>query len=230
MDKKIYWQALALLLLFCFFALELQAFACATCGCSEVCPIAMMETNNTTGKTGSLLSDSIWGNLILKMAYQRDEKLQKLSKNLNGANAATTYAIAGVAGGTMAQNVVSMCALNPPVGIEDSYVPGSIGLGLDGATNIAFGARMLLNYRARKKIQARKLVIREQVEAILHHLEYSQTNCPQSQKELAQIIGERAARDCIQLWQSSHVTAALLPNESFNAPTGEPIQSPAAQP
>jgi hypothetical protein len=131
----------------------------------------------------------------------------------------------------MAQNLVSMCALNPPEGIEDSYVPGAIGLGLDGATNIAFGARMFLNYRSRKKIQARKMVIREQVEAILHHLEYSQTNCPQSQTELTQIIGERAARDCIQLWQSSHVTAALLPNDAVPAPAGESIQSPkAAQP
>ena len=33
----------------------------------------------------------------------------------------------------------------------------------------------------------------------------------QRPQELAEIIGDQASRDCIQLWQSSHVTAALAP-------------------
>src|ERR1700744_5677107 len=121
MNKSVngFSKLIALLLVLSTFFLQLPADACATCGCSEVCPIAMMETENTFGKGGSLLSDSIWGNMILKMAYQRDPELQKLAKRLNMANFATTNSIAVIAGGTLAQNVVSMAALNPPDGIED---------------------------------------------------------------------------------------------------------------
>ena len=39
---------------------------------------------------------------------------------------------------------------------------------------------------------ARQLVIRNQVETILNHLEYLEAACPEAQADLVQIIGERA--------------------------------------
>jgi len=186
------------------------ALACATCGCSEVCPIAMMDaTNNAAGGKSSVLTDSIWGNIILRMAYARDPELQKLARKAHVADVGTFSSIALIAGGTAAQNIVSMSVLNPPEGIEDSYVPGSIGLGLDGATNVAFTARLLIFHRYKKLMKARQIVLKNKVETILEHLEFSQTACPEAQTDLAGIIGERAAQDCVQLWKSSHAVADL---------------------
>ena len=54
----------------------LAVLACATCGCSELCPLGMMQETETTTKSKTLLSDSLWGSIILKMAYQRDAQLR----------------------------------------------------------------------------------------------------------------------------------------------------------
>jgi len=193
----------------------LTAIACATCGCSELCPIAMMKDSEES-KNNSSLSDSLWGNIILKMAYQRDPQIQKLVRHIKGVNAVTGTAIAGAVGGTLAQNIISMGTLNPPPGQLDSYLPGSFGLGLSGLINVVFDGSMLINWRLKKKIKARQLVVRQKVETILNHLEYSETACPQAQIELAEIIGNRAAGDCIKLWRSSHAAASATKNNNLS--------------
>jgi hypothetical protein len=201
-------KTFALIMLLAWQIVALPAYSCATCGCSEVCPLTMVDVEVGGGTKASILSNSIWGNMILKMAYAKDPELQKLAKKSNLSNDCTTGIFAGVAAGTIGQNIVSMSELNPPVGLEDSYVPGAIGLGLSGITNAAIAARLLLHHDYRKRMRIRKIAIREHVEAILQHLEYSKTSCPDAQKELVSIIGERAAQDCIQLWQSSHTLAS----------------------
>lgn len=193
----------------------LASIACATCGCSELCPLTMMENSETSNSKLSL-SDSIWGNIILKMAYQRDPELQKLRGHVRGVNDVTAGAVSTAVGGTLAQNIVSMACLNPPAGISDSYLPGSIGLGLSGLINIFFDGNILVNWRLKSKIKARQIAIREHVEAILTHLEFSETNCPQAQSDLSEIIGQRAATDCIQLWRSSHATASVMKNKTLS--------------
>jgi hypothetical protein len=195
------------------FSLPLNALACATCGCSEVCPIAMMETESAGGKSSSL-TDSIWGNIILKMAFQRDPEIQKLARRLNIANFGSYNALTTIAGGTLAQGIVSMATLNPPDGIEDSYVPGSIGLALDALTNIVFTGRTVANFGYKKKLKARQLAIKDHVETLLHHLEFSETKCSEAQTELATLIGDRGAQECLQLWQSSHVNGSILPRDN----------------
>ena len=193
------------------FNLPLSALACATCGCSECCPLVMMESESGGGVKSSSLTDSIWGNMILKMAYQRDPEIQKIAGRLKILNFGTYNALTAIAGGTLAQGVVSMACLNPPAGIEDSCVPGSIGLTLDGLTNIVFTGQAVGTFGYRKKMKARQRKIKERVEALLNHLEFSETKCSEAQSELAELIGDRAAQECLQLWQSSHVTAAILP-------------------
>lgn len=183
--------------------------ACATCGCSEVCPVAMMDAD-TKGRYSSQLSDSIWGNIILKMAYQRDGELQKLAQKLGILNAGTTGAVITLAAGSLAQSIDSMAMLNPPDGILDSYTPGIIGLSLGGVTNIFFGARMLVNHKYSRQIKLRQATIKREVEAVLERLEQSGNPSASDQDELAKLIGERAALDCVQLWQSSHATAATI--------------------
>jgi hypothetical protein len=204
-------QLLAAVIIITIVLSSAPVLACSTCGCSEICPLAMIDTEPHDAKKGSLLTESIWGNLILKMAYARDPELQKLLRKLHISAAATSGSIGLIAGATLGQNVSSLALLNPPAGTQDSYVPGGIGLGLDGAINVALTARILLLHKYRQRMKVRQNELREQVEAILQHLEFSETSCPQAQHDLVQIIGERGAQDCIALWQSSHVLATNPP-------------------
>lgn len=185
---------------------QLPAFACATCGCSEICPITAMDSNSSTNDP-SLLSNSIWGNIILKMAYAHDPQLQRLAGKLKLVNFGTTSAYASIAGGTIGQTTVAMATLNPPDGHLDSYTAGIVGLGLSTMTMILLGGKPLVDLKYKKQFKAHQTEIRNRVEAILQHLEYSETKCSESQKELAELIGDRGAKDCIQLWQSSHQVA-----------------------
>ena len=182
--------------------------ACATCGCSELCPITLLDPNNTGS---SSLTESIWGNIILKLAYQRDPELQKFAKKMNISNIASINALACIAGGTIGQNVASMACLNPPAGIEDSYAPGTAGLALATVTNVVFAGRVMASHGYRKKMKERQIAIRQRVERLLEHLEYSKTDCSEAQAELSTLIGDRASKECLQLWQSSHLAITEPP-------------------
>ena len=73
---------------------------------SEVGELAVASAGTTTGKKTKdelPITDSLWGNLILDMAYQRDPELRKLYKRFGLVNIGTMAAIAGIAGGTFAQ-------------------------------------------------------------------------------------------------------------------------------
>jgi hypothetical protein len=193
---------LCLLLLF-----PIDVWAGPTCGCSEVCPVALMDAANDPSK--GLLSDSIWGNMILKMAYSHDQELQRLLRKRRHFGSAAYGALGVISGGTLGQNISSIALLNPAPGFEDSYAPGIVGLALDGVTNVVISGGMLVRHAQQKRITARRREIRSQVEAILEHLEYSASNCTEAQHDLAELIGERGAQECIQLWQSAHVAAAV---------------------
>jgi len=193
----------ALVVLVCLLVMQTPVFACATCGCSEVCPLAAMDGDVST-LDRSLLSNSIWGNIILKMAYARDPEIVKLANKLRITNLGSTSGLMCVAGGTAAQGVVGIATLNPPDGVPDSYAPGIVGLGLEAAVLMIFAGGPLVQHKYRKALKARQLAIRQEVEQILQHLEYSKTECSDAQKELANLVGDRGAQECVQLWQSSH--------------------------
>ena len=181
--------------------------ACATCGCSEVCPLVMLDDTESSTKAKGLLTESIWGNIILKMAYQHDPVIIKLLGHQKDVDQMTTTAFTSAVGGTLAQNVISQATLNPPDGQFDSYLPGSLGLGFSALVNVALDSSIVLKWGVRKKIKARQKEIRAKVEGILEHLEYSVAECPEAQRDLTAIIGEKAAKECVQLWQSSHAVA-----------------------
>lgn len=191
-------------------------FACSTCGCSEICPLSMMEDTESGGDRRGLLTDSIWGNIILKIAYQRDPILQKLTRHRKGLNALMGGSVGSAIGGTFAQNIVSVGTINPPEGQSDSYLPGSLGLAMSGLVNVAFDAGIAANWHFNKKVKARQREISERVESILNHLEKSDAECPNAQADLTGIIGERAASDCLKLWHSSHTFAAMTKDKTIS--------------
>lgn len=219
LNKKQFAFTLALIVM--LVTQPLAAFACATCGCSELCPLTMVEDTNSINKAKGSLSDSLWGSIILKIAYQRDPEIQKLTRHINGMSALTEGTTGAVIGGTLSQNIVSMAVLRHPDGVPDSYLPTSLGLGFSGLFNVVFDSGLLFNWRLKSKIKTRLITIRNRVEIILDHLEYSQTACPQAQADLKEIIGERAASDCIQLWQSSHAIASVPHEKTLSQTTDD---------
>lgn len=186
-----------------------QAASCATCGTS-LDPLLLMDAGSKK-KDKSLLTDSLWGNLILEMAYQRDKGLQKLARRMNIVNYGTMASIGAIAGGTLAQGIVALGTLNPPEGHLDSYSPGIIGTTLSTATILTFVARMYFNHHMQKAVEDRQIAIRTKVEGVLNHLERSDAKCVDAHKELTELIGERACKEWVQLWQSSHQLAMTQP-------------------
>jgi hypothetical protein len=180
---------------------------CATCGATELNAVSLMEATGGKHKSVSLLTDSLWGNLILEMAYQRDPELQKIAKKLNLVNIGTMTSIAGIAGGTLAQGITALYVLNPPDGKPDSYAPLNVGVVLSSATLLTFAARVYFNHRLEKRIMARQLELKTRVESLLHHLEQCNGKCADAKNQLTDLIGERACREWVQLWQSSHQLA-----------------------
>ena len=123
---------------------------------------------------------------------------------------ATIGALTGISGATLGQNITSIATLNPPAGVPDSYAPGIVGVVLEGAVGLVIGGNAVFHHGLQSKVKARRQEIRRQVEAILQHLEFSDSHCPEAQGELAKLIGERGAQECLQLWHSSHVTATVI--------------------
>ncbi len=187
----------------------LASIACPTCGCNELCSVTLLDEVGGKPPADSLLSNSIWGNIILKLAYDRDPQLSKFKRTTRGVNAGAAATLAAAASGTLPQSVMSIYTLNPPDGVQDSYAPGIVGVVLEGATNLALLAQLGINRGIRNKVRARQQAIRDKVEAILHHLEFSETNCPDAQKQLSEIIGDKAAAECMDLWRSSHALASV---------------------
>jgi hypothetical protein len=192
---------------------------------SEVADVAVVGAYSGKKKKYELLiTDSLWGNLILDMAYQRDPELRKIAKRLNIVNFGTMAAITGIAGGTLAQGIIALSVLNPPPPKLDSYQPGAIGVGMSGLTIVTFMGRAVFNNVLSKKMRERQLAIKHKVESILTQLEATHGENPEAQTDLIALIGERATNEWLQLWRSSNVVATMkLPNISLT-----PSLTPAA--
>jgi hypothetical protein len=187
---------------------------------AEVADIAAVDSVvSKKPKFELLITDSLWGNLILDMAYQRDAKLRQLYRQFGIVNIGTMAAVAGIAGGTLAQGVVALATLNPRQG-NDTYLPGAIGIGMSGLTIVTFVGRAAINHHLAKCLRNRQLEIKHQVEAVLAHLEKGDEKGNDSKKELVDLIGERAANEWLQLWRSSNAVASLkLPSVSSLSPS-----------
>lgn len=185
--------------------LLLASNACESCG-APLLPVAVAGIGKK-GKNKSLLTDSLWGNLILELAYDRDPELSKLAKRVKLMNFGTTTSVLGIAGGTLAQGISALYVLNPPDGQKDSYAPLNVGVALSGATMLVMAARLFVGHELAKHIQQRQILIRDRVQSVLAHLEHSDAQCTVARSQLQDLIGERACNEWVQLWQSSHKLA-----------------------
>jgi len=180
---------------------------CATCG-AELVPAVLLATGGKEQKNQSLLTDSLWGNLILELAYDRDPELSKLGKSVRMMNFGTTTSVFGIAGGTLAQGISALYVLNPPAGKPDSYAPLNLGVALSSVTMLVLASRVYLGHKLAKHILQQQMQIKGRVQTALAHLERSDGQCDEARAQLKDLIGQRACNEWIQLWQSSHKLAS----------------------
>ncbi len=189
---------------------ELIAQAGTAANVADIAAVGSVVTRKQ--KFELLITDSLWGNLILDMAYQRDPEIKKIYKRLGLVNIGTMAAVAGIAGGTLAQGVVALATLNPQQG-NDSYLPGAIGIGMSGLTIATFVGRAAINHHLAKCLRKRQLEIKHQVESVLAQVEQENGAAPEIKKQLIALIGERATNEWLQLWTSSNAVASLKVNQ-----------------
>jgi hypothetical protein len=198
----------------------IAAVGCSTCGANLEAISLLATTPQTKGE--SLLTDSLWGNLILEMAYQRDKELQKIAKKMNLVSMGTLGAIGAISAGTLAQGIDALIVLNPHDGHQDSYSPGIVGVAMSSVTILTFMSRFYFNHRFQKQIKDRQIAVKHKVESVLNHMEQCDAKCTDAQKQLTEMIGPRACREWVQLYQSSHKLAMSTPRQiSFMCGTGQ---------
>ncbi len=76
-------------------SVQIASAGCSICG-ANLDAIALTAVTGKNNKNESALTDSLWGNLILEMAYQRDTDLQKLAKKMNIVSLGTLGAIGAI--------------------------------------------------------------------------------------------------------------------------------------
>ncbi len=158
------------------------------------------------------VTDSLWGNLILSMAYRRDAELKHLVKKMGVSNNLFLASIAGVSGLGLAQSVTGLATLNRAEsggdeehggGHRESKGASIMGVVGSGVTLLSIGTHVYLEHRYKKQIKARQQIINHQVLHVLEELE-SGVNQELVQPKLVSLVGERATGEFLQLWRAAH--------------------------
>lgn len=166
--------------------------------------------------TKSVVSTSLWGNMLLSMAYQMDPELQRIIQKLGRVNAATLLSITGVSGLGLAQSIYALNQVKSQhIDVEedgaheavhipaDSKVPATLGIIGSGVTLATLGLNAVMNKHYSRKLTQQQLAIKERVEHALTHLKSSE-NPEHTRQELVSLVGEEATDEFLSLWQATH--------------------------
>lgn len=179
---------------------ELTAFAHHESGTDGVGASQLLE-GPPNRQTGSPFSDSLWGNLLLSMAYQRDEEIKQISKHLGQIDLLTLTSVASVSGLGLAGGLRTLNCLNKSD--TDPISPTILGIISSGATLGTVGVRTILTYRYRKKLRTRQVAIKNEIEQLLYAMEQERYT-HSMHEQLKALVGERATREFEQIWVTSH--------------------------
>ncbi len=171
-------------------------------------------------------SESIWANMLLPMAYERDVDIQKYLKRQNRMNAFTFLTIGGVSAMGLAQSIVGLNTMHGqehiPVEMHedgeghvhlhgDSKIPATMSIVSSGLTLATLGGKYAFDQLNGRKIVARQLVIKEQIEGILSQLKSGEPYAHVS-AQLAGLIGPVATEEFEAIWTQAHPTIVTRPD------------------
>ncbi len=190
--------------------------AAGAAGAATVAPL--LNTVSGRVQKATVVTDSLYGTMLLTMAYQRDEELQKLVRCSGRVNAMTMVGVAGISGLALGQSIYSYRNVEPqtidvtpahhPGGHDhvhmsaESKVPSTLGIIGSGVTLAALGVQAIFNKVYAKKIEKRQAELQAQVENILSRLEAGNENYQGAQQDLSLLVGERASREFLALWKA----------------------------
>lgn len=163
--------------------------------------------------------DSLWGNLLLQMAYQRDPEIARLVKRAKVVNGLTMLSIMGVTGLGLAQSIHAHNSANTKVSEShhpgdhdhvhmspESRVPSTLGIISSGLTIASLGVRSIANKHVSHQVAKRQKAIQANIFSILDRLEQSGPDTPDTnvRQELSTLIGPRASSEFLALWLATH--------------------------
>jgi len=174
----------------------------AHCGIDHGSMTAAATTVNPeeSHKKGDVASKSLWGSLILSMAYQQDTELRSMIKKLNGVDIFTLTSVTLLSGLSLAQGIETLRTLQ-----DDPHPihPPVMGIIASGTSLVTLLTRGVLTHHYSQKIHARQLAIKAQVDEVLSQLK-SGVAFSTIQPTLATLIGEEATAEFEGLWESAH--------------------------
>jgi hypothetical protein len=200
--------------------------ACNTCGGATGAASGVSAAAAAVGprvsagvsKTAAL-TDSLWGNLLLMMAVQRDEEMTRLAKKMKRTQVLSTLSIASALGLGMASSIVSISqnaerVVNVTgahsVGGHDhvhippnSNTPATLSLVGSGVALATLGVQSYLTHRYEKKFQTRQKTLADKLAAILTRLENGEQSAA-VKVDLTPLVGDKAAGEFMQLWDATH--------------------------
>lgn len=165
----------------------------------------------------SILSESLWVNLLLSMAYQRDAQLQKYARRMGQVNTFTLLSVVGVSALGLTQSIVSLHNTHDARSLEvedhngdlhahqeaDSRVPATLGLIGSGATIATLGVKAVWDGVYGHKLAKRQAELQVEVASILEALNAG-TPFREISGALSSLIGETATQEFQGLWQAAH--------------------------
>lgn len=146
------------------------------------------------------VTKSLWGNLLLNMAYQQDEQLQNWMKILHRVDTFTLSSVTAISGLSLAQ---SIHGFNTRTVEPHPKSPGVLAIISAGSSVGSLAVRIGMNHHYGKRIAKRQTAIKGQVQGILGQLK---DGAPfvNVQPALITLVGEEATQEFLEIWQATH--------------------------
>jgi hypothetical protein len=146
------------------------------------------------------VTKSLWGNLLLNMAYQQDAQLQSWLKTLHRVDTFTLGSVTAISGLSLAQ---SIHGFNTRAVEPHPKSPGVLAIISASSSVGSLAVRIGMNHHYGKRITKRQTDIKEQVQGILGQLKDG-TPFANVQPALISLVGEEATQEFSEIWQATH--------------------------
>ena len=156
----------------------------------------------TAGATSvvSAVSKSLWGNMILSMAIQQDDQVQRIAKKLGRLSGAIFTSVGMISALGVAQGIDSLVTLQQD---PHPYHPPILGLVGSGLTLMSVAGQAAMTHHYKKQLVVRQGELAHQVSHVLERLN-TEGSTEAVKVDLQGLIGEQASGEFLGLWRAVH--------------------------
>lgn len=146
------------------------------------------------------VTNSLWGNLLLNMAYQQDKQLQNWMKALHRVDAFTMGSVTAISALGLTQSIYGYRTLQVE---PHPKPPGVLGLINASGSLGSLLVRLGMNHHYGKRIAKRQAEISTQVQNVLAQLKDG-APFANVQPALTTLVGEEATEEFSEIWHVTH--------------------------